>query len=245
MVSQLRWMLSGLLVASCAATPLPQQRWETAESETGECDAPEEDRCTLFICGVEACGLYACEDVDPSRIARAQAVVPIRPPPPPPPRSGTARPFPTPVHPQRYWGSTQGLPENAEPIFIIPWNETSAEYAARLAKESEDAPKRTWVKHHVFPQAFKEWFLSRGVNIHEWTLIVDKQIHQEIHRGTAGGPWNWEWASYIENNRRAGRQAIHLFATQMIFRCDLSGPVVPYHGKRSLPLFPVVEEDIY
>ncbi len=58
----------------------------------------------------------------------------------------------------------QGLPADAEPIFIIPWNETSAEYAARLRREMEETPTRTWVKHHVFPRAFKKWFTQRGVN---------------------------------------------------------------------------------
>jgi hypothetical protein len=31
----------------------------------------------------------------------------------------------------------------------------------------------------------------------------------------------------------------------MIFRFDLAGPVVPYYSKKAIPLFPVVEEDIY
>jgi len=31
----------------------------------------------------------------------------------------------------------------------------------------------------------------------------------------------------------------------MLFRFDLSGPVVPYYSKKSIPLFPVVEEDLY
>ncbi|MFP2907325.1 TIGR02269 family lipoprotein [Pyxidicoccus sp. 3LFB2] len=232
----------GLLVTACASTNITQQRWKTAEAEAEECDDPGADRCTLFICGVGACALYFCEDVDPGRIVRAQALAPVRPPTPPP---GIAHPFPTPTNPQRFWGSMQGLPENAEPIFIIPWNETSEEYAARLRKEVEDPPKRTWVKHHVFPRAFKDWFDRRGVNIHEWTLVLDKQVHQNIHRGEAGGPWNAEWRLYIDRNPAAQRQAIHLFAVQMIFRFDLSGPVVPYYSKKSIPLFPVVEEDLY
>ncbi|MCP3136483.1 SitA6 family polymorphic toxin lipoprotein [Pyxidicoccus xibeiensis] len=237
-------LLCGLLVAGCASTNPTLQRWQAAEAETGECDAPGADRCTLFLCGVEACALYFCEDVDPSRIVRAQALAPVRPPARPPPRQA-ARPLPVPVNPQRYRGSMHGLPEGAEPIFIIPWNETSEEYEARLRKELEDSPKRTWVKHHVFPRAFKAWFNSRGINIHEWTLVLDKQVHQNIHRGEAGGPWNAEWNHYILNNIDAPRQAIHLFAVQLIFRFELSGPVVPYYSKKPIPLFPVVEEDIY
>jgi uncharacterized lipoprotein (TIGR02269 family) len=166
-------------------------------------------------------------------------VAPVRPPMP------AAVPFPTPANPQRYWGSMQGLPGGAEPIFIIPWHETEEEYTARLKEELTNQPKRTWVKHHVFPQAFKTWFTFKGINIHEWTLVIDKQVHENIHRGGMGGPWNAEWDRYIKLNRGATKQAIHLFAMQMIFRYDLAGPVVPYHSRKSIPLFPVVEDDIY
>ncbi|MFP2907512.1 TIGR02269 family lipoprotein [Pyxidicoccus sp. 3LFB2] len=238
------WILLVVLATACASTSVPQQRWETAEAKAGECDDPGADRCTLFVCGVAACALYYCEDVGPGSVVRAQAAMPMRPP-VASPAPGAARPFPTPVNPQRYWGSMQGLPADAEPIFIIPWNETSEQYAARLKKEMEDTPKRTWVKHHVFPQAFKKWFTQRGVNIHEWTLVIDKQVHEKIHYGGSGGPWNAEWDRYIKKNPLAKRQDIHLLAVQMIFRFDLSGPVAPYYGKKSIPLFPVVEEDIY
>ncbi|NMO19069.1 TIGR02269 family lipoprotein [Pyxidicoccus fallax] len=231
-------MLWVVLLTACASTNVTQQRWEVAEAVAEECDDPGADLCTTFICGVGACALYSCEDVDPGRLVRAQVAVPVRPPTP-------ARPFPTPTSPQRYWGSMQGLPADAEPIFIIPWNETSEEYAARLRRELEETPTRTWVKHHVFPQAFKRWFERQGVNIHEWTLVIDKQVHERIHRGKSGGPWNAEWDAYIRLNPFAKQQAIHLFAVQMIFRFDLAGPVVPYYDKKFIPLFPVVEEDIY
>jgi uncharacterized lipoprotein (TIGR02269 family) len=192
-------LLLAVLVTACASTDVTRQRWEAAE----ECDDPEADRCTVLLCGVEACALYSCEDVDPGGIVRAQAVAPVR-----PPAAPTARPFATPANRQRYWGSMQGLPDNAEPIFIIPWNESSEAYAARLKKEMEDSPKRTWVKHHVFPQAMKEWFTDRGVNIHEWTLVLDKQIHEKIHYGANGGPWNAAWRRFIEDNTVAPLQAI-------------------------------------
>lgn len=39
--------------------------------------------------------------------------------------------------------------------------------------------------------------------------------------------------------------AATLVATQLIFRFNLSGPVVPYHSKKPIPLFPIMEEDIY
>ncbi|MBZ4417660.1 DUF2380 domain-containing protein [Myxococcus sp. RHSTA-1-4] len=67
----------------------------------------------------------------------------------------------------------------------------------------------------------------------------------KIHRGEAGGPWNAEWYVYILNNPNAHPQAIHLFAMQLIIRYELSGPVVPYHSKKAIPLFPNIEEDIH
>jgi uncharacterized lipoprotein (TIGR02269 family) len=138
------------------------------------------------------------------------------------------------------------LPGDAVPIFIIPWNETSEEYAERLRLEQQNPPKRTWVKHHVFPQEFKDWFSLKGINIHSWTIVIEKSIHEKIHHGRSGGPWNGEWRQYISANfQTANEQTIHLFATQMLFRFDLSGPVVPYYGKKTIPLFPIVEEDIY
>lgn len=234
------WMmlLCGLLVTACASTNPTWQRWEAAEADVEECDDPGADRCTMLLCGVGACGLYLCEDVKPGSIVHAQAVAPVQSPAP--------SPFPTPNNPQRYWGSTQGLPGDAVPVFIIPWNESSEEYAARLRMEQENAPKRTWVKHHVFPQEFKTWFTLKGVNIHSWTIVIEKSIHEKIHAGRMGGPWNAEWRSYINQNlHSANVQSIHLFATQMLFRFDLGGPIVPYYGKKTIPLFPVVEEDIY
>jgi uncharacterized lipoprotein (TIGR02269 family) len=237
-------LLCGLLVAGCASTNVTQQLWETAHVETEECDDPGADQCTMLICGVGACGLYRCEDVRPGSIVRAQAVAPVRPPPAPAP--GAASPFPNTNGPQRYWGSMQGLPGDAVPIFIIPWNESAEEYYERLRLEQQNPPKRTWVKHHVFPQEFKDWFKLKDINIHSRTIVIEKSIHEKIHSGGRGGPWNAAWRRYIsENFQTANQQSIHLFATQMIFRFDLSGPIVPYYGKKTIPLFPIVEEDIY
>jgi uncharacterized lipoprotein (TIGR02269 family) len=138
----------------------------------------------------------------------------------------------------------QGLPGDAVPIFIIPWNQTSEEYAARLKAEA-DAPRRVWAKHHVFPQEFKEWFEVKHINIHSWTIVLEKSIHEKIHAGKQGGPWNAAWRKYINDNLvSANEQSIHLFAVQMLFRFDLGGPIVPYYGK-TIPVFPLVEEDLY
>ena len=78
------------------------------------------------------------------------------------------------------------------------------------------------------------------------TLVIEKHIHEKSHYGAQGGPWNAAWRQFIRANRiTADEQAIHLFAVQMIFRFELSGPVVPYYRKTAIPAFPLAEEDIY
>ncbi len=48
-------------------------------------------------------------------------------------------------------------------------------------------------KHHVFPQAFRQWFLDRGVNIDDYAVVLDKLTHKVMHAGNAtGGWWNEE-----------------------------------------------------
>ncbi|MFP2929085.1 TIGR02269 family lipoprotein [Pyxidicoccus sp. 3LG] len=225
-------LLCGLLTA-CASTPSGQE-----PGARTECDDPGSDRCITLLCGVEACGIYYCEDVQPERVVRSQALVPVRPPPAP-------QPFPHTSNPQRFRGSRQGLPRNAEPVFIIPWNQSSEEAAARRQQDDQDQDKRTWVKHHVFPQEFKKWFQFKRINIHDWTLVIEKHIHERIHYGARGGPWNAAWRQFIEDNEDVGEQDIHLFAVQLIFRFELSGPIVPYNRKTVIPAFPLAEEDIY
>jgi uncharacterized lipoprotein (TIGR02269 family) len=195
-------LVAGLL-AACASTNTTLQHWEQAEAASTECDDPGADRCTTFICGVGACGLYSCEDVRPGSIVRAQAVAPMLPPVAPPMPEVVAEPFTAPGNPNPYWGSAMGLPRDAEPIFIIPWNMTSAEYAARLKEQAEDKNKdtRQWAKHHVFPQEFRIWFSRRGIDIHSWTLVLEKHVHERIHHGAWGGPWNAAWRQYINENQ--------------------------------------------
>jgi uncharacterized lipoprotein (TIGR02269 family) len=234
-------LLCGLLTACASATPA-ERRWEAASAETRECDDPGADRCVTVRCGIRLCGVYHCADVRPGRIVRAQAVAPL---PPPPPLEVAVEPFPETANPQRYWGSTQGLPNDAEPIFIIPWNQTNP--APNSLEEEGAQDKRTWAKHHVFPQEFRAWFELKGIDIHAWTMVLEKSVHERIHFGRQGGPWNAAWREYIndnKDNKKLGPQAIHLFAVRLIFRFELSGPVVPY--RRKLPLvFPGAEEDPY
>jgi hypothetical protein len=71
------------------------------------------------------------------------------------------------------------------------------------------------IKHHLFPQARRlaEWFRSKGINIHQHTMVLE--------RDGATQAQVWEQA------------------VKMIFRFELTGPVVPYHWRvRPLPAPP-------
>jgi uncharacterized lipoprotein (TIGR02269 family) len=230
-------LLCGLLTA-CASTTPTERRWERAEAVTAECDDPGADRCTALFCGVRACGLYRCEDVRPGRIVHAQAVAPL---PPPVEVEPLAEPFPTSANPQRYWGSMQGLPRDAEAILIIPWDQ--AKPAAQSRDEDKDQDKRVWVKHHIFPQEFKTWFDRKGINIHSLTMVLEKPVHERIHRGVSGGPWNAAWRQYIKgSDENVSAQAIRLFAAQLIARFGLIGPLQPYYRATVIPGIPTEEE---
>lgn len=233
-MNRLLLLLCGVLLACASGTPA-QPGW--AQSQAYASEAPQRDPCVTLLCGKNACGLYRCEDVRPGRIVRAQAVAPMPVPEP------MEEPFPTPATPQRYWGSAQGLPGDAEPIFIIPWNQASPEPQA--VEEGGEKDTRTYVKHHVIPRMFEKWFKRKRIDIHEWTLIVERSIHQRIHAGAKGGPWNAAWKQYIDDEgERASKQDIHVFALKLILRFELSGPVVPYYRKL-LPVVPIDEEDPY
>ena len=88
------------------------------------------------------------------------------------------------------------------------------------------------VKHHLFPQAqqFREWFDRRGINIHEWTMLLPEQVHLRIHRGANGGPWNEAWRQFINANedRVVPREEVFRKAFELAFRFDIVGPLMPY-----------------
>ena len=86
-------------------------------------------------------------------------------------------------------------------------------------------------KHHIFPQAtgLKEWFESRGINIHKETMLLDIETHHRIHKGADGGPWNEAWRKFRRANQRATQEDMYRYARELIIRFDLIGSILPYH----------------
>lgn len=91
------------------------------------------------------------------------------------------------------------------------------------------------VHHHLFPQQpeLARWFRANGVDIHKFTLLIPEHIHRQLHSGTGrGGLWNQAWRDYRDSKQGGfvSREELHRKAVELIFRFELTGPVVPYNA---------------
>ncbi|XXF78071.1 TIGR02269 family lipoprotein [Myxococcaceae bacterium GXIMD 01537] len=226
-VSRLVLLLLGPLVVSCAASDASLREEATSSWQ----EACEDPRSLVTHCDDEGCALFRCRDVAPGPVLLAYRGVAVAPPPLAAPGPGAAR----------YWGSAQRIPQDAQPVFVIPWYNAPSQRllpsrCAQQRLEAEELARRPRVKHHIFPQQpiLKDWFESKGINVHEWTLVLFKDDHDRIHRGPEGGPWNEAWRQYMRANRAAPKEALWRHAGELIQRFELFGPVIPYH-RRDLP----------
>jgi len=213
-----------LLLAACTAsaptipsgvTDRPDTlAWTKVEAEEEACS--EDDQCVTLLCSDEACGIYRCEDVppQPETLAYRGGVMA-------PPGSG----------PRRNWGRPQGGSGNGLPVFIIPWR--FHDRREQLPSELARLQIRDSIKHHLFPQqpSLAAWFRVKGINIHQHTMIVERAVHDRIHRGAEGGPWNAAWRDFANANRGATEAEIWEHAVKLIFRFELTGPIVPFHWR--------------
>jgi uncharacterized lipoprotein (TIGR02269 family) len=192
----------------------------------------EQENSLVVVCAGEQCGLYSCREVGKSltmgRVVLARF-----------PMGGLPNPQ---VGPQRNWGSAQQLPQDSRPVFIIPWGQkppllpSQQEMLEEWAKER----RKPHEKHHIFPQAFRRWFVAHGIDIDEFVILLEVEKHRSIHRGQNGGPWNDAWRKFIDNHQtqeEVSKEEIYQYAGQLIYEFQLFGPVVPY-WKQPPPLPP-------
>lgn len=142
---------------------------------------------------------------------------------------------------QRFWGSAQELPQDSQPVFIIPWRHKPPLLPSQQQMLDEAAKERRkpHEKHHIFPQAYRRWFTDRGVDIDEYVIPLEVEKHRSIHRGANGGPWNAAWAQFINQHilKPPSKEKIYRHAGQLIYEFQLFGPVMPY-SKQPPPLPP-------
>jgi hypothetical protein len=93
-------------------------------------------------------------------------------------------------------------------------------------------------RHHIFLQAWRQWFAERGVDIDKFTVILDQGTHEALHYGggpgKGGGWWNEQiMKTLTEREAALGRkltpQEIVGVGKEMMSRAKISDlPIVPY-----------------
>jgi uncharacterized lipoprotein (TIGR02269 family) len=215
--------LLGALLVSCSSAHSSVH--EADEAVASWEDAVEDARCVTVLCGEEDCAFVRCRDV---RREQYGAVVPARgggPPvvAPPAPRGS----------PRRWWAGGLWLPEDREPVFVIPWN---GGHTHRRLRPDVDFLLQSgkWVNHHIFPQQARlaRWFARQDIDIHQYTLVIPQRVHTRIHRGgPRGGMWNEAWREFVDARatEKVPHAEIWAHAFQLMRRFNLEpGPLVPY-----------------
>ncbi len=137
------------------------------------------------------------------------------------------------------YARTQGLGAAASLFFLtgaalLPVEVAgyAAWFAARGAPKLLEAGKLA--KHHLFPQQFRKFFSSRGINIDQFTVTLGhntshlKGVHGK-GLGNMPGGWNKRWADFIEANPNATAKDIYQFGGKLMDEFGLSHiPIQPY-----------------
>ncbi len=220
------WLLAAGALAACVTVPVSASEspgCEVAAETTSFQEACEQKSSLIVVCAGEQCGLYRCwevmESLSVGRAALARFPVGAL----PNPQAGA----------QRNWGSAQGLPQDTRPVLIIPWGSKPPLLPSqqKMLEELANERRKPHERHHIFPQAFRRWFATQGIDIDEFVILLAVEKHRSIHRGANGGPWNEAWRKFIDDHRDeedVSREEIYRYAGQLIYEFQLFGPVVPY-----------------
>jgi uncharacterized lipoprotein (TIGR02269 family) len=216
--SSLFLALATVLLSACGASSVGLRAWEDAGS-AASCEQEEADQCVAIACDEGTCGLFDCEDVTAEAVALAPRT----------PGVERAQAYRAPWRPPafRNWRS-MGLRPDSRPRMTFHFRYRQG-FLPALRQEPGNR-----VKHHLFPQQeyLARWFKERGVDIHQFTMLIPEHIHREIHGGNGrGGRWNQAWREYHAANQRreVSPEELHRKAVELIFRFELTGPVIPYN----------------
>lgn len=238
-------LLLGVVLVGCAASGPVLSEEEAVSDTCREASAREEaDTCLALLCDEEVCGFFRCEDVAEGVTTSEGASV----------ASGGvvktwANPSAVSLYPPGYnphlrnWGSPLRLPGEQGAVFIIPWGNHHHHRhllpsQKQLIEEANARLNRPHEKHHLFPQEFKAWFERQGIDIHQWTMLIETDVHKHIHRGASGGPWNAAWRKFIREKRadkQVPQEEIWKHAWELCVRFGLMAPLQPYYGRTNLP----------
>jgi uncharacterized lipoprotein (TIGR02269 family) len=214
-------LLAGLLTACATTSPAIHEGSEPAEVVDSWEEGCEDERTVVLLCREEGdeCGFFACRDVVPGEVLLAY-------------RGGGPIYIPgaSPSSPRRWWRRPGGWPRGTGPVLTFRFNR---HLDPKPPQPRFVLPPGRWVRHHIFPQAaeLRSWFHAQGVpNIHQFTLLIPEHVHLRIHSGgPKGGMWNQAWRQFMNAHPDATPDAIYRHAGELIFRFQLTGPIVPYH----------------
>ncbi|WNG32787.1 TIGR02269 family lipoprotein [Archangium violaceum] len=211
-------LLVGFLFACATSSPAVQEGGPTLEPEVVASweEGCEGERSLVLLCQEEECGFFHCREVvfGEEVLLASRGGGPIYiPGASPTPRGWRGRPI--------------GWPRGTRPVLTFRFNRHFDPKPPQFA-----LPPGRWVRHHLFPQAqeLREWFHARGVpDIHQYTLLIPEHVHIRIHSsGPKGGLWNQAWRDFKDARPNASPEAIYRHAGELIFRFELTGPIVPY-----------------
>lgn len=213
--------LTALVLSGCAtSSPATRDRVDEHGDDISGCEAPDADLCVVLACDGEAgaCGVFACEDVDPDALAFTSSAPGVE--------LARFRPPPRNPGPSRNWRHT-GLRAGAQPrmAFHFRYREGYLPAFPRLGGKL--------IKHHLFPQApdLAAWFRKNGIDPHAWTMVLPEHVHLRIHRGgNRGGAWNQAWREFRDANRdrQVPPEELMAKAFELSYRFDIVGPIIPY-----------------
>ena len=80
--------------------------------------------------------------------------------------------------------------------------------------------------HHLYPQEFKSFFESKGINVDDYGINLTKELHRGANVNSFHGTqWNKEWRDYIINNKNASKVNLEKQLKQMLENRDFSGRI--------------------
>lgn len=97
-------------------------------------------------------------------------------------------------------------------LLSAPANALSSRLVGPGAKLGIAAPKGggNFEMHHIFPQRadLKKEFQAAGINIHDWQVRLEKNVHKGIHLGgPRGGNRNDDWSHFLNSGPRGKRRS--------------------------------------
>ncbi len=94
-------------------------------------------------------------------------------------------------------------------------------------------------KHHLFPQAQRDWFAKRGIDIDQHTIPLERGTHLAGTHGKGGfvgpgnvqlpGKWNQRWNDFIKNNPNATAKETYQYGGKLMDEFGFNNlPIGPY-----------------